>query len=47
MRVAVAVIHDGFLLDALLGGGEINLDETVRAGIRRERGDFESICTSC
>ena len=30
MRVAVAVIDDGFLLDAGFGHGEINRDDAVR-----------------
>jgi hypothetical protein len=45
VRVAIAVINDGFLLDALFGGGEINVDDAVRAGIRGERGDFERVQT--
>ena len=40
MRIAIAVIHDGLLLDALLGNGEINVNDAVCAGVRGECGDF-------
>ena len=43
VRVAVAVIHDGFLLDALLGGGQVQMDDALRARLGGERGDFQRV----
>jgi len=42
MRVLV-VIDDGFLLDALFGGGEIDVDYSIGRWLSSERGNFERV----
>ena len=43
MGVAIAVIHDGFFLDALLGDCERDADNTIGIRRRRERGNFQRV----
>ena len=42
MRILV-VIHDGLFLDALLGGGEVKVNNTLFVRRGRERGDFQRV----
>ena len=43
MRVAIAIVNHGFFLDALLGDGQVDVNETIACGRSRERGDFQRV----
>ena len=43
MRIAIAVVHDGFFLDALLRYRQSDVDHPVRFRRRGQRGDLQGI----
>src|SRR5688572_12648410 len=43
VRVAVAIVDDGFTLDTLFGDGQIDVDEAIGGWWGGERGDLQRI----